>query len=167
MDNMVQPAAPEASGLPMKFRRFPLAGIVAIAALLIVGAVGLYTWYYLYSPCGVNQVKAASAHLTDQATAYDRAYQATRGVSAPMLMGPVTQMQQILMETRELVVPDCLQTAKIELLTAMEDTIRAFLAYMEQKPEEAVRELIEKSTMHLENFSVELETINQCAPLCW
>ena len=168
MDNMEeQPAGPRPGENFEQSRRFPMAGFVVIIALLIVGAVGLYTWYYLYSPCGVNNVKEASSRLTDQATAYDLAFQATRGVSAPMLMGPITQMEQVLIDTREVAVPACMQTAKIELVTAMEDTIRAFLAYLEQKPEATVQELMEESTAHLESFSAELEAINKCAPLCW
>jgi hypothetical protein len=162
-----QPVAPETGEMLEQSRRFPMAGFVVFIALLIVGAVGLYTWYYLYSPCGVNNVKKASSRLTDQATAYNLAFQATRGASASMLMGPITQMEQVLINTREITVPACLQTAKIELVTAMEDTLRAFLAYMEQKPEATVKELVEESTTHLENFSAELEAINKCAPLCW
>ena len=167
MENLEQPAASESGEIPNQPRRFPLTVIVVLVALLIVGTVSLYTWYYLYSPCGVNNVKEASNLLTGQATAYDLPFQATRGASAPMLMGPVTQMQQVLMDTRELVVPACMQKAKIELLNAMEDTIRAFLAYMEQKPEAGVRELMEQAATHLDNFSAELEAINKCAPLCW
>lgn len=145
--------------------RFPLV-VGVVIALLIVAAVSTYTWYYLYSPCGVNHVKAASTALIDQANAYDQAFQLAASASGPSLTGPVMQMQQVLMDTREVAVPACLQPAKLELLTAMEDTIRAFLAFMAQEPEATVTDLVEQSTTHLDNFSVELDAVNQCAPLC-
>jgi hypothetical protein len=75
-------------------------------------------------------------------------------------------MQQILMDTKAVVVPACLQIARNELITAMESLIRALLAVMESKPEATVTGLVEKSTTHLDNFTAELELINKCTPFC-
>lgn len=137
-----------------------------LVAVLVAAAIGSYLWYYLQSSCGVNNVRAATSALNGQVNVYADAYQMA-SLSAPAaMMSPVTQMQQILMDTKEVAVPACLQTAKTELVTSMEDGIRAFLAFMEQEPEVEVQRLIEKSSTHLDNFTTELEAVNRCAPLC-
>jgi hypothetical protein len=75
-------------------------------------------------------------------------------------------MQQILMETKEVMVPACLQVARNELITVMETIIRALLAIMASEPESTVTGLLEKSTTHRDNFTAELEFVNKCAPFC-
>jgi hypothetical protein len=136
------------------------------AVILIVAAVGIYSWLYLYGPCGVKQVESASAALLAQMNKFAAGYQSAPSMNPVALVGPVMQMQQTLMETREIMVPACLQTARIELLAAMESAIRALLASMESKPEATVTGLMDDSSVRLANFVAELEMFRQCAPLC-
>ena len=145
--------------------RFLLAAGV-LMVLLIVAAVSAYTWFALYGPCTVDTVQAASTALTDQLNLFDAMYQSIPSLTPVALIGPVTQMQQTLMDTKEVVVPGCLQLARNELITAMETLIRAHLAVMASEPEATVTRLLEKSTTHLDNFTAELELINKCAPFC-
>ena len=134
--------------------------------LLIVAAVGGYTWFALYGPCTVNSVETASNTLLGQLTQFDLVYQSIPSRTPVMIIGPMTQMQQILMDTKETAIPACMQTARNELITAMETLIRALLAIMESQPETTIQDLTEKSTSHLDNFTSELEIVNKCAPFC-
>jgi hypothetical protein len=60
-----------------------------------------------------------------------------------------------------------MRTAKRELISYMDNVIRAFLAYGAEEPDSAVRELLDRSNMHYDAFNKELETVNACAPLCF
>ena len=139
-------------------------GVVML--LLIVAAVSGYTWIALYGPCSVNTVETASDALLNQLQLFDAAYQSTSSLNAVELFGPMTQLQQILIDTEKVVVPACLRAAQIELITAMKTLIRAILTVMESKPEATATELFEKSSKHLDNFAAELEWINKCSPFC-
>ncbi|MCI0552040.1 MAG: hypothetical protein L0287_13890 [Anaerolineae bacterium] len=155
----------ETQDSPDRWSRFLLAaGVVMV--LLIVAAVSAYSWFAVSGPCTVNTVQAASTSLIDQLNLFDSLYQSIPARTPIAIIGPVTEMQQILMDTKEVVVPACLQLARNELITAMETLIRALLAIMESKPEATVTGLVEKSTTHLDNFTAELELINKCAPFC-
>lgn len=58
-----------------------------------------------------------------------------------------------------------MQTAKDELTSYMETVIRAFLAFIAQEPDAMVRNLIDQSEVHYNNFAAKLEAVNRCAPL--
>ncbi|HJR79239.1 MAG TPA: hypothetical protein VJ821_04135 [Anaerolineales bacterium] len=162
MDN---PAPIETQEPVQKANRFLLpAGILMI--LLIVAAVGTYTWYYLYSPCGVKAVEEASGLLLTQMNTYDKEYQFAATAPSASIAHPVTVLQQIFMDTQEVVVPACMQTAKSELVNYMGAVIRAFLAFGAQETESTIRDLVDQSQTHYDNFYTELEVLNKCAPFC-
>lgn len=164
---MENPETVETQEVPDRWRqrRFLLAAGV-LMVLLIVGAVGVYTWFALYGPCTVNTVEAASAVLFDQLILFDAIYRSIPSRAPVGLIGPMTQMQQILIDTQGLVVPACLQPAQNELISAMESSMRALLAIMESEPEATFAKLMEKSQKHLDSFTAELEFVNKCAPFC-
>lgn len=145
-------------------RRSPVA-VVLIALVVLVAASG-FGLYYFFGPCGVNTVNEASKLLVDQLNIYDEAYQVATSSPRISLIGPVTQIQQILMDTKEVVVPSCMQKAKIALVTSMEAAIRGFLAFMAQEADVTVHSLMDQSLTHLGVFTTELETVNKCAPFC-
>lgn len=140
--------------------------VAVVAAVMVVGAVSLYTWYALYGPCRRGSVRSASDALFQQVNAFEAAYEAAASATPIGLMGPVTQMQQILWDTREVTVPACVQVARNELVTSMESAIRAFLAIMSQESDQTIADLMADSKTHVENFNTEMETVNQCAPFC-
>src|SRR5262245_11591644 len=135
----------EEQHFPEKWRRFLWAAGV-LMVLLIVAAVGIYIWFALYGPCTANTVERASAALTERLTQFDAIYQSISSLTPVAIIGPITQMEQILMDTKEVAVPACLQVARNELITAMEGLIRALLAVMESKSEATVTNLLEEST---------------------
>lgn len=137
-----------------------------VMLLLIVAAIGGFAWLALYGPCSVKKVETASNTMRDQLQLFDATYQSTSSLNVVELLGPMTQLQQILIDTEKVVVPACLQAAQFELLTVMETLVRAILAEMESKPEATAANLIEKSNKHRDNFTAELEWINKCSPLC-
>ena len=162
---MENPPLPEEQPLPEKHWRFWLiAG--AVVGVMVVAALGVYAWYAVYGPCTRGTVDTASTALFEQVATFEQAYQAAASANAVALMGPLTSMQQALWDTREVMVPACMQDARNELITSMESAIRAFLAVMNGEKDETVQDLLQESKVHLENFAAELESINQCAPFC-
>lgn len=156
---------PESQPAPNRWSRLLEAGGV-VMLLLIVAAVSGYTWVALYGPCSLNTVETASSALLDHSQRFDAIHQSTPSLNAVELFEPMTQLQQILIDTKKVMVPVCLQTAQLELLAAMETVIRGLLAVMESKPEATSAKLFEKSNTHRDNFAAELEWINKCAPFC-
>jgi hypothetical protein len=148
-----------------KSSRMPLL-VGALVVLLAVVGMGAYAQYSLYSPCEVDAVQEASALLVSQVKRYDDVYQVATGAFQNSVVLPVTVLQQILMDTKEVAVPACMQTAKNDLIKYMGTVIRAFLAFEAGEPDATVRSLIDESYQHLERFTTELEAVTQCAPFC-
>ena len=164
-DEMEDSEPIEAQHFPERWRRFLLvAGVLMV--LLVVAGASIYTWFALYGPCTANEVETASAALTYQLELFDAMYQSITSLTPIAIIGPITQMQQILMDTKEVVVPACLQVARNELITAMEGLIRTLLAVMESKSEATITRLMKESTKHLDKFNEQVDLINKCTPLC-
>lgn len=105
MDN---PAPLETQDTVQKSNRFLLPASLLIV-LIIVAAVGTYAWYTLYRPCEVNAVEEAFALLVSQMKRYDHAYQFAATASRTALVCPVSMLQQIHMDTQEVL---CLLVCK-------------------------------------------------------
>jgi hypothetical protein len=155
----------EAQGAVQRSSRLPWVASVFVV-LLFVAAAGAYTWHSLRSSCEVDAVEETVAILVSQAKQYDDVYQSATAATPTSVVVPLAVMQQILMDTQQVAVPACLQTAKTELVDYMGTVIRAFLAYSAQEANTVVRGLIEQSETHYANFSTELKEVKQCAPYC-
>ena len=141
--------------------------VSVLVVLLIVVAVGTYTWYALHASCDVKAVEEASAILISEANMYDRVYQSAINAFPTTLDSPLVTMQQILADTQEVVVPACMQTAKKELLNYMGVVIRALRAFAAREAAATIRGLVATSNTHYDNFITELEAVNKCAPYCF
>jgi hypothetical protein len=162
MDN---PAGPTSQESGQKSRRFRwLAG--ALIVFLIIAAVGMYTLYSLRSSCEVNAVKEASTILVTQLKTYDGVYQVAVTASRTSPDHPVNTLKQIFMDTQEVSVPACMQTAKNELINYMGTIISAFQAYRSGEANATIRGLVKQSDEQYANFKAELKAVNKCAPLC-
>lgn len=139
----------------------------ALIVLLILAPVSVYAWRYLYNPCEVESVQEASHSLLIQSKMYDQVYQSAVDGDRTSLDYPVTVMQQTFMDTQAVVVPACMQTAKGELLHYMETVIYAFRAFAAGEADEAVRDLVQQSNGHYQNFTTEMEAVQECAPFCF
>jgi len=148
-----------------KLRRFLLPASLLIV-LFIVAAAGTYAWYSLVRPCEVTAVEEASALLFSQLKRYDDVYQVATAASRTSVVLPVSVLQRTLIDTQQVVVPACMQTAKDELLNYMGTVIRAFQAYGVGETDATVRGLIDESETHLDIFRTELKTVKECAPYC-
>ena len=162
---MDQPAPPERMYSLKTPLRFLLPAIVVIT-LVIAASAGLYTWSSLRASCDLQAVAKASALLRNQLDRFDHSYQFATSASQDALIHPVNTLQQILMDTQQIPVPGCLQTARVELVAYMTGVIRAFQAYGAQQPDATIRDLLEQSDAHYGNFFSELEAVDRCAPLC-
>jgi hypothetical protein len=157
MDN---PALLDARKPMQKLRRFLL------LLILLVAATSTYAWYSIYRACEVSAVEKASVLLVRQRDRYDHTYQFATSASRDATVRPVAELQQILMDTQQVGVPVCMQTAKDELIDYMGTVIRAFDAFGAQETDSTVRELINQSETHYDNFATEVEAVKACAPLC-
>src|SRR5262245_149154 len=118
------------------------AGIFIV--LLIVAAGGIYAWFSLVQPCEVKAVEEASALLVSQWKRYDDVYQVATAASRGSVVLPVSVLQRTLMDTQQVDVPACMQTAKSELINYMGTVVRAFQAYGAGEPDSTVKGLIDE-----------------------
>jgi len=137
-----------------------------LVSLLLVAAVRAYAWFFVFHPCELNVVEEASVLLFSQLNRYEDVYQVAISASPRSVVLPVSVLQQILMDTQQVAVPSCMQSAKGELLNYMRTIIRAFDAYAAQEPDATVRGLVDAAVTHLHNFDTELEAVQECAPYC-
>ena len=162
---MENPLPSKAQSVMQRRRRWLLPASL-IVALLLAAAVGAYGWFFVFHPCELNVVEEASGLLFSQLNRYEDVYQVAISASPTSVVLPVSVLKQVLMDTQQVAVPACMQTAKGELLHYMRTIIRAFDAYAAQEPDTAVRGLVEEAVTHLHNFDSELEAIQECAPYC-
>ena len=162
---MENPLPPKAQYTMRRLRRL-LRPASIIVALLLLAAVGVYTWFFVFHPCEMNVVEEASALLFSQLNRYEDVYQVAISASPNSVVLPVSVLKQVLMDTQQVDVPSCMQSAKGELLNYMRTIIRAFDAYAAQAPDATVRGLVDEAVTHLHNFDSELEAIKACAPYC-
>ena len=162
---MANPASTETQRTVQKSTRFLLpAGVIIV--LLIVVAGGTYAWFFVSRPCEVKVVEEASGLLFSQLGRYEDVYQVAISASPSSVVLPVSVLQQILMDTQQVAVPACMQTAKDELVNYMRTIIRAFDAYAAQEPDATVRALVNEAVAHLHTFDAELAAVRECAPYC-
>lgn len=162
MDTPAQSKSQDAVRNPRRFRW--LAG--ALIVFLLVATAGTYTWYGVVRPCEVNAVREASDFLTRQLKTYDHVYQVAVGASRTSPEHPVNLMKQIFMDTQQIIVPACMQTAKNELINYMGTVISAFQAFRAGEADATVLGLVKQSDAQYINFHAELKAVNKCAPFC-
>ena len=138
----------------------------ALIVLFLTAAAGAYTRYSLRSSCDVGAVQQASVFLTTQLNMYDRVYQVAISASRTAPDHPVNTLKQIVMDTQELSVPVCVQTAKNELVNYMGTVILAFQAYRAGEADATVEDLIQRSETQYVNFRSEMTAVKECAPYC-
>ena len=149
-----------------KLRRNPWFTTVVVA-LLIVGAAGTYLWYSYFRPCNVEAIEEAATILGSQLDRYEDVYQVAISASPDSVVLPVSVLKQTVMDTQQVYVPGCLESAKHELLEYMKIVIKAFDAYAARESDSTVRGLVNEAVTHLNQFDAELKTVNECAPFCW
>jgi hypothetical protein len=140
---------------------------IGLIALLVVAAVGTSLWYSLIRPCNVNAVEEAATILGSQLDRYEDVYQVAISATPDSVVLPVSVLKQTVMDTQQMPVPGCMQSAKNELVEYMKIVIKAFDAYAAREPDSTVRGLIIEAVTHLNQFDAELKAVNECAPFCW
>ena len=149
-----------------KTNRFILLASVLVVLLILAGVAGRYAWYHWYNACDTQAVEQASTSLRVQVDMLDQVAQSASNAFRTDLTYPVSVMQQTYMNTQEVDVPVCLQTAKTELLSYMEGVIGAFEAYAASKSDATVIGLLKQSDQHYKIYYTELKAIQKCAPYC-
>ena len=111
-------------------------------------------------------MKEASTLLVTQLKTYDSQYQFTTTVYRDGINPPLYKLRQIFMDTQAVAVPVCMQRAKNALLDYMRTVIRAFQAFAAGEEDTTIRDLVNQSNTHYDNFRSKLEAVNKCAPFC-
>lgn len=155
----------EARGTAQKINRIWFLAGVLITVLVAVSAGG-YAWFTLSSRCDVNAVAESSTFLQGQWKRFDHVYQFTITASRDSVVLPLAALQQILMDTKDVGVPACMQTTKEELIHYMRTVNQAFQAYGSGEGDAAIRTLIDEAYTHLDAFTTELDAVKECAPYC-
>ena len=154
----------QAKHRPLYFIR--IAGALILLSMLAAG--GIYSWHAYYRPCEVNAVQETSKLLINQMKMYDDVYvSAAAAPSRSSTIYPVSVMQKILVDTQQIDVPYCMQTAKGELIGYMGDAIRAFHAYEAQEENAVIKSYLDSSYAHIRVFIQELDDVEACAPSCF
>jgi hypothetical protein len=138
----------------------------ALIVVFLAAAAAMYAWFFVYNPCEVEAVQEASAFLAGQLNTFDQVYQVATTAFRTAPDHPVNTLKQIFMDTQQVPVPACMQTAKHELINYMGSVISAFQAYQAGEADAAVVSWIRQSDAQYENFHTELEAVNKCAPYC-
>ena len=162
---MDKPARPQSQEPLQRSNRFRLWVTIVIVSTILLAA-GTYTWYFRVNACEVSAVAETSTFLSTQLKTYDAAFQFATTVYRTGLSRPVNDLQKIYMDTQELDVPACMQTAKKELLNYMGAVISAFQAYMEEEPDPTIRGYLDQSNTYYDHFRRELEAVKECMPYC-
>lgn len=148
----------------IKFRRAALwAGLIVLLAAI---GTGIHARQSLARSCEVQAVQEAASVLVSQMRMYDDVYVSAANGTRTSLEYPLTVMQETLMDTQQVEVPTCLQTAKDELVNYMAGALRAFRAFTAGEPETTIQGHLDDSYTHVRIFLTELEAVRKCAPLC-
>jgi len=115
----------------------------------------------------VDAIEEAATILGSQLDRYEDVYQVAISASPDSVVLPVSVLKQTVMDTQQVSVPGCLESAKHELLEYMKIVIKAFDAYAARESDSTVRGLVNEAVTHLNQFDAELKTVNECAPFCW
>ena len=134
--------------------------------ILAFAGMGAFMWYFCNDPCEEAAVGQASTILISQMRQFDGVYASAANGTRTSIEYPVTVMQQILVDTQDVEVPACMQTAKDELIDYMGDAIRAFKAFQAEEPNGTIQGFLNSSYAHVRTFRIELNAVKECMPYC-
>ena len=82
------------------------------------------------------------------------------------LSGPISDLQAIRRDTKALVVPECLESAQIQLTTFMDYALEGYLAFLGDEPDSTVNKAFSDAKTRLESYTDEILRIKACVPDC-
>lgn len=141
--------------------------LITLGLATLVITAGSYAWRFIINPCEAAEVADLSTILKTQLGMYDRVYQVATTSLSGDLDPPLLVMQTVQMDTQQIEVPACMETAKQELVSYMDTVIQAFRLWEQaggSTPQ--FQSLIQQSDTHYGNFRAELENLAACAPYC-
>lgn len=92
--------------------------------------------------------EAVATNLEEVAERWDDAVDVAQSSSRIALTGPVGDLQEIRRETRQQDWPECAIEAQAELVDWMDDTIKAFIAFLGQEDDSVVQGHLEDADSH-------------------
>ena len=134
--------------------------------LIVVAVGGLLMRAVVARSCQVEAVNEATSILMSLTDRFDDVYSSAANGTPDSLEYPLSVMQQILMDTRQVETPACMKSAQDELVGYMDAVIRAFWAYTAGESESVIQSHLEDSYFHIKTAALEMQEVKQCAPYC-
>ncbi|MBN2502287.1 MAG: hypothetical protein JXB38_16000 [Anaerolineales bacterium] len=116
--------------------------------------------------CNMMGMFDAQSELIDKFDEFNEATTIARNTPKINLAGPVSNMVDIKNETKDIEVPFCMIDSRVLLVSAMEQMIDAFVAFMGDESDDVVAGLIFEANSAFEEASMEMKRILDCAPDC-
>jgi hypothetical protein len=82
------------------------------------------------------------------------------------LSGPIADLQAIRRDTVALTVPECLESAKIQLTTFMDYHVDGYLAFLGDESDATVSKAFSDAKTRLQSYTDEITRVKACAPDC-
>ncbi|OGO69849.1 MAG: hypothetical protein A2Z49_09600 [Chloroflexi bacterium RBG_19FT_COMBO_56_12] len=140
--------------------------LIVVFLVMALLAAGAFAWYYFYGPCGTLKAKAAINQTQAIVNRWLDAEQIAGSTSRIALAGPLSELQSIKQDMTSLKVPPCLERAQAFIVDSMERTIGAYLLFMQNEPDNKIKEAFSEATHSLGNYTAELNAITECIPFC-
>jgi hypothetical protein len=140
--------------------------VAAVIVLLILAGAGGFAFYYFLGPCGIDKVNRASDQLKDIMTRWDDADTIAANTGRIALATPISNLQSIRQETKNLEVPGCLNDARSDFVTAMDSTINGYLTFMREGNNAVVSNYFSVANDYLGWGAKKISDVIKCAPFC-
>src|SRR5262245_14618155 len=150
----------------MRFMRRPLLSAIPILAILLGGA-----WYWLYGPCGTKRIAETTVQLNAQTERSSDAVRLAASTPAIALSGPLSKLQDIRRDTRNLDIPPCASHTRDHLVSSMQTLLEALLEFSStpltargEAAEAKVKERTAEAADQLGLFREEMDYLSGCSP---
>lgn len=119
------------------------------------------------APCSVARVEKFDADAKKIVTTdWDAAYKLASQSPRMSLTVPISNMQAARKAASEIETPECLKVAAEHLLTAMDNSINGFLAFLGNKDDDTVNDYLNSAGEKMKSYINEVNRIKACAPDC-
>jgi hypothetical protein len=97
--------------------------------------------------------------ITQLATQFDNTSKLAQSTSRMNMVTPVSTLQDLRAKVNGLVIPDCAQDAQSHMLAYMDDTVNAYLYFMQNYPDATVTNFLNKGLTEYENFNASIKSL--------
>lgn len=116
--------------------------------------------------CKLEDVDKATAEMGELLMRFVDGEKIAGSTPRMSLAGPVAELQAIRRDATSLVVPQCLELAKMYLTLAMDNSIEGYLSFLADESDFQVNKHFEDAATNTKSYGAEMERVKECAPNC-